>query len=164
MMSDSDPRSAESSAELRRRLSKEEWRRLAEANEQEWLAFPGLPGTHLSWRKWGSGRWELVSADGEIWASSRGKSITVSGLNYERRSIWRNKRRNYISDRRDRTELVDSEGRSVLSWTGSHFMGRARTVLSIGGTNFIFPVRGSKYRAKTVMPAVEIGGSHQPIA
>ena len=46
-MSESDTWTAESSADLRLRLSKEEWRQLAETNEREWLAFPELPGTHL---------------------------------------------------------------------------------------------------------------------
>ena len=43
-MSESDTWTAESSADLRLRLSKEEWRQLAETNEREWLAFPELPG------------------------------------------------------------------------------------------------------------------------
>ena len=33
----------------------------------------------------------------------------------------------------------------MLSWTGGHFKGSAGTVLSIGGRNYAFPVRGSKY-------------------
>lgn len=58
---------------------------------------------------------------------------------------------------------MDSEGCVALSWTGSHFKGRAGTVLSFGGVDYEFPIPGSKYNAKTVMSAVEIGGSGHPL-
>ena len=79
-------------------------------------------------------------------------------------AFFKSKRRNYVSDRTARTELVDSAGRTVLSWTGAHFKGRAGTILSVGETRYAFPVSGSKHRAKTVMSAIEIGGSRRPIA
>ncbi len=144
--------------------SREERRSLAAANELEWLAFPALEGTHLSWKKGRAVGWDLVSADGAIWATRRGSSIVASGQNYEIQAIFKNKRRNYIYDRHDRQELVDAAGSVELNWTGAHYAGRARTVLSLGGTDYEFPIRGGKYKAKIVMPAVEIGGSAQPIA
>ena len=76
----------------------------------------------------------------------------------------KSKRRTFIVDRVLREELVDSAGSAGLSWTGGHYKGNAGTLLSIGGRNYRFPVRGSKYNAKTVMPAVEVGGSGSPIA
>ena len=148
----------------RRRLSREERRRLAAENELEWLAFPGLPGTHLTWRKGGSGSWDLVSASGAVWVTRRRQSITVSGRSYEIRHVWKNKRRNYIFDRLDRQELVDATGSVVFSWKGTHFSGRAGTVLTLRGTDYAFPIRGSVNKAKTVMSAVEIGGSGQSLA
>jgi hypothetical protein len=63
--------------------SKEGRRRLAAANEQDWLAFPGLPGRHLTWEKGGRGSWALVSPDSAIWATRRNQSIFVSGRNYQ---------------------------------------------------------------------------------
>ena len=159
----------ESSKELRRRLSKNEWRQLTTTNEQEWLAFPNFPGTHLTWqkgesRRWAYHSWDLVSADGGTWATRHGRSIAAFGRNYEIRTILKNKRRNYITDRATRCELVSSAGDIVLSWTGSHFAGNAGTVMSIGGRSYAFPVRGSKYNAKVVMPAIEAGGSGSPVA
>jgi hypothetical protein len=154
----------ESSSALRRRLSKEERRQLATENEEDWRAFPSLVGTHFTWRRGGSGGSELVSRDGAVWATLRGKSISAFGSNYQQRTELRNKRRNFIYDRISHHELVDSEGSTVMSWRGSHYAGKAGTVLTIGSTDYVFPIRGSKYRAKTVMSAVQVGGSALPIA
>lgn len=164
MTRDSPAALANSSKASRQRLSRDERSRLTAANEREWLAFPGLPGTHLSWRKGRSGSWDLVTASGEIWATRRRNSITASGRSYEVRYIWKNKRRNYIFDRWHRQELVDSTGSVVFSWEGTHFAGRAGTVLTFRGKDYEFPIPGSTRKAKTVMSAVEIGGSGHRLA
>ena len=164
MRDDSNARSPDGLHESWHGLSREERRRPTAENKHDWLEFPGLSGTHLSWRKEESGSWELLSDSGAIWATRRRNSITASGQNYEIRHVMKSKRRNFILDRVLRKELVDSAGSAVLSWTGGHYTGKAGTVLSIGGRNYAFPLRGSKYNAKTVMPAVEVGGSGSPIA
>lgn len=160
-MSDSESGSADEPRTLRRRLPREDRRRLAAANEQEWLAFPGLPGTHLTWRKSGSGNWDLVSAEGAIWATRRGKSVVASDRIYE---ICRIRTNDSFINPRYRTELVDSAGSAVFSWTGTHSAGHARTVLSLGGVDYEFPLRGSMYKTKTVMSAVETGEPGLPLA
>jgi len=164
MTEDSEAMSADGLHESWHGLSREERRQLAAENKNDWLEFPGLPGTHLMWRKGESGSWELVSGGGAVWVTRRKNSITASGQNYAMHHILKSKRRNFILDRILRWELVDSAGSTVLSWTGGHYKGNAGTVLSIGGRSYAFPVRGSKYNAKTVMPAVEVGGSGSPIA
>ena len=137
----------------------------AHGREQERLA--GIPRSSRNTSllaKGGSGTWELLADSGAIWATRRRNSITVFGQNYEIRHVMKSKRRNFILDRVLRNELVDAEGSTVLSWTGGHYKGNAGAVLSKGGRNYAFPVRGSKYNAKTFMPAVEVGGSGSPIA
>ena len=156
----SESGSADEPRTLRRRLPREDRRRLAAANEQEWLAFPGLPGTHLTWRKSGSGNWDLVSAEGAIWATRRGKSVVASDRIYE---ICRIRTNDSFINPRYRTELVDSAGSAVFSWTGTHSAGRARTVLSLRGVDDEFPLRGSMYKTKTVMSAVETGEPGHPL-
>jgi hypothetical protein len=151
-------RSAERPHAPRQMLSRDEKRCLSAENKKEWLAFPGLPGTHLTWRKGRSGSWELVSGDGAVWASRHGRSVTAAGKSYEVRDVWEGGKRPRLSSRWERRELVDSSGVVVLGWTGTHFKGIAKTVLSLGGINYEFPIRGSMYRTKTVMSAVEIGG------
>jgi hypothetical protein len=69
MKDDSDARSPDGLHESWHRLSREERRRLTAENRNDWLEFPGLSGTHLSWRKEESGSWELRSDGGAIWAT-----------------------------------------------------------------------------------------------
>ena len=164
-MNDSEAGLAESSHEIRNRMSKDEWRQLAADNKKDWLAFPDLPGTHLTWRKAGSGRWDLVSEDGSLWASRKGWSVSASDRHYEIKNVWTDgKKRSLSGLGLVRRELVDSSGTVALSWTGQHYGGSAGTVLSLGGVEYAFPIRGSVYKTKNVMSAVEVGGSNSPIA
>jgi hypothetical protein len=156
-----DSGSAEGSRRLRRKLSKEEWRQLAVDNAIDWMSFPDLPGTHLAWSRGDARRWELTADDGAVWATLRGKSITSSGRNYEIRLV---SRRQSPGRRKSFRELVDPEGSAVFSWTGSHFSGVPGTVLSHGESDYAFPIRGSKYKAKVVMSAVGVGESSGPVA
>jgi hypothetical protein len=124
MTDDSDAKSPDGLHESWRGLSRQERRRLTAENKNDWLEFPGLSGTHLSWRKEESGSWELLSDRGAIWATRHRNSITASGQNYEIRHVMKSKRRNFILDRVLRKELVDSAGFAVLSWTWGPLQGQ----------------------------------------
>ena len=51
MTDDSDAKSPDGLHESWHGLSREERRRLTAQNKNDWLEFPGLSGTHLSWRR-----------------------------------------------------------------------------------------------------------------
>lgn len=164
MTDGSETASADSPHAARQGLSREQRRQLAAENKRDWLAFPELHGSHLTWHKEGSGSWELRASGGDVWATRHGRSVTANGKSYEVRDVWEGGKRPRLSGRWERKELVDSAGAVELSWTGTHFKGNARTILTLGDVDYAFPVRGSAYDAKTVMSAIAADGSSRSLA
>jgi len=150
------------SAQVLSRMSWSERRQMTKLNAQEWHDFPGLSGTHLSWRRGAGAGWELVSSENQVWAIRDKRSLAALGQRYEIRSIWEGGKKSWISSGWVRQELVDSSGSVVMSWIGLHFHFSATTVLTMDGTEFEFPIQGTNIN--TVMSAHVAGGSDQPLA
>lgn len=119
--------------------------------------FATLPGTHLTLRQGGAATWELVTADGEVWARCRGGSFThfhqlwrgidVRGESYRWRGFGTTIRKTH--------ELVaKSSSEVVLRMTGTHFNKKATTrVELIGQDTYGFPVKNG------MMSAVDSSGN-----
>jgi hypothetical protein len=128
--------------------------------QQEWLDFPKLIGTHLSWRRSTGRTVELVAADGSVWATitNRGgdlfrhTKVLVDGRTFEVRLRKERKARFRA--------LVDSQtDETVLEMTGRHFNRRGDTKAILSDRlSLEFPVAGSR-PTRAVMHAVDDMGN-----
>ena len=144
-----------------------EWRAQKEAEwavvDEDWNAFPKLPGTHLLWHKASRKKWELKSKNGPLWAvlttplDTDGCRVTVGTAEYV---VHQEGRANYKSKQYQsrHVQVLDSTGSSVMSWTGGHYKSTAGTRFMLsGGRQLTFPVR--RHGKSTLMSAIEEGGS-----
>lgn len=109
--------------------------------DQRWDGFAHLPGTRLSWHKRRWGNWELVAANGEVWATVKegwgSTQISARGKTYERRDVSR------PYEPPMEWEWVDDAGLPVLRFKGTHFERRAGTALTLRDESaWKFPVTG----------------------
>ena len=146
-------------------LSDREAKRLLNAEvEKDWVAFPDLPGEHLSWRKAGWGDWELVTESNGVVSVRR----EYKPLFTPRFHIYTSQGRTYawwgLGKRKWKVErvadLVDlTKNAPVLRSTGVHHGGKAGTGIALVGQPEIrFPVRGAKSHA--LMSAVDSSGNN----
>jgi hypothetical protein len=117
--------------------------------KRQWLAFPNVPGTRLSWRRVKWRTWELVPRSGSVWATLHleGGSfvgpercvITVKDQKFEMLGgSWGVGK----ADQSDR-HLVSSKGTSVLQRSGVHFGRAAGTSVRLSHQGvYTFPVTG----------------------
>jgi hypothetical protein len=138
------------------------------AIDQEWIAFPDLPGTHLSWSMAQRRTWEIVSKNGDRWATLRppvdsdGCRVNVKDSTYVLSEDGGHVRRTSRKYQSRQVHAIGSNGSPIMSWTGGHYSGVPGTVLSLAdGRRLSFPVRRSGHR--TLMSAVEEGGSDVPL-
>lgn len=131
--------------------------------EAERRDFPKLLGKHLYLRKTGQGSWEYVNDSTgavEVRCASSvfarfPKSVTCQGRTYEWQRVGK---RALIKDPRV-MDLVNVATKSrVLRRSGVHFNHLAGTRITLGGTEFRFPVRGRQSTA--VMSATDGSGNH----
>ncbi len=118
---------------------------------REWQAFPELPGTHLSWRKVGWEKRELMASGGEVWATITRSIVKPTSIaddtgTYEKRPL---------QPRQGGThQWVDAAGKSICIVRGRHYSGRAHTSMALADHGIIaFPVTGRWNRA--VMSAID---------
>ncbi len=122
--------------------------------EREWLVFPDLPGTHLSWRKIGWGKWELVAQNERVWVTMthrifKPSSIADTSLTYEERPMQPPKEGSH--------QWVDARGESICTVTGSHWDRNEGCSMTFGTLGTLsFPVKGKWNRA--VMSAINEEG------
>lgn len=113
--------------------------------EKHWEGFDRLAGTHLSWYRTGTRKWDLATRSGEVLASADSSRFTVGGATYETRvedhAKW----------------LVDEAGTPVLHFEGRHFEGKADTKVRLRDQSMLsFPVIGRWNRA--IMSAIDESG------
>ena len=109
--------------------------------DQRWDRFADLPGTRLSWHKRRWGNWDLVTANGEVWATVKegwgSTQISARGKTYYSRDVSEP----YKPPKE--WELVDDAGLPVLRFKGTHFERRAYTTLTLRDeSEWRFPVTG----------------------
>ena len=96
--------------------------------DQRWDRFAHLPGTRLSWHKRRWGNWDLVTANGEVWATVKegwgSTQISARGKTYYSRDVSEP----YKPPKE--WEWVDDAGLPVLRFKGTHFERRAYTTLT----------------------------------
>ena len=137
------------------------------ALDEDWIAFPTLPGIHLLWSRTSWNTWELQSTGGARWATLRppvdaeGCRITVDTATFVVRETGHVRRTSKKYQSR-RIDSVDPSGLPVISWKGGHYARVAGTHLCVSdGRHFSFPVRRSGNRI--LMSAVEDGGSQDQL-
>jgi len=132
---------------------------LAGEGQQEWLDFPNLVGTHLSWRRRGIRTVELVAADGSVWAAidNRGADLFRNTEIHADGRIFEVRQRKELKARIK--DVVDMQtGETVMGITGRHYNRRGDTKAALSDQGSLeFPVRGSGPR-KAVMYAIDEKG------
>jgi hypothetical protein len=142
----------------RHRLSAEGYVKRLEERNEEWVAFPELPGEHLSWHQ--AARWvsEVVTRDGRLLATVEGLSLfppwPLMPRPPRRVKIEQNTYR--VKGRLMNAYVTTPDGLTILSFTGTkNFDLHARAVAHLSdGQSLRFPVQGtSKWNA--VMTATD---------
>jgi hypothetical protein len=107
------------------------------ALDEDWTAFPTLPGTHLLWSPASRNTWELQSTGGARWATlsppvdADGCRISVDATTFVVREAGGHLRRTSKKFQSRRVDAVDATGSPVISWKGGHYSRVAGTHLTV---------------------------------
>ena len=103
------------------------------------LAFSDLPGTHLSWRRIGWGKRDLIADDGHTWATMKYRAHRPTSIE----DGWSTYEIEVLQPRQRGLQWVDESRNCIAVVTGSHSNGRASTTMTLAGVGSLsFPAEG----------------------